>query len=231
MRGSIVHAENCRHHRVVLGLQELTGGRTAAKAAVAQVFADAGTSDFGLPQDEGPADEDCNSYLMSASGGLSAPLGTAVQFGTSLWTIRHAVAFVHALGSGDYGDAGHFVVDLMTEPKRENRDVRTSDQTAAVDWGAGRVLARWHPAYKGGWGGAQNKDVRYLAGQIAITRVAGRAIAIAVVFHPDVEPTIPCPTELNAAKRCPTEDPGQGGVVRPIEAVLAQLALQFAAAG
>lgn len=217
MRGTIVRAENCRHHRLVLGLQELAGGREAARAAVAKVFSDAGAEGFEVADQQGRAEPYCDAYLTQAGDGLKDPTGTVVQFGTSSWTISDAIDFAHSLGAGVFGDAGRFVLDLMREPKQTNRDSEVaSDYAAPLDWGAGRVLERWDPAYKGGWGGA-HRPVKYVAGQIAVVTVADRNVAIAAVIHPATEPT--------------SDDPRRAGVIEPIEAIFNEIAEQFTAAG
>lgn len=229
---TLVRAENCANFRVVLGIQTLTGGREQARMAIARVFADAGADHFEVANQVTDREDAlrCRTDPLSASAELD-PLSVGVQFGTSAWTIDDAIAFAHALGIGDFGDAGRFTLSLMREPKRENQDPGAArNYTAPLNWGAGNVLARWHPAYKGGWGGAANGSASYLAGQIAVIDVAGRSVAIAVVFHPDIQPTIPCVAK-DRHPCPPTDDPGRANVVEPIEAVLTELAQQFAAAG
>lgn len=227
MRRTLVRAENCANFRVVLGLQTLTGGREQARMAVSRVFSDAKADHFEVTSLEDRMD--CKTDAMAARGEVD-PRSVAVQFGTSAWTITDAIAFAHALATGDFGDAGRFTLSLMREPKDENQDPNAArGYTAPLNWGAGKVLARWNPAYKGGWGGAANRTASYMAGQIAIVEVAGRSVAIALVFHPDIQPSIPCMKNGHPTS-CATDDPGVANVVEPIEAVLGELAQQFAAA-
>jgi hypothetical protein len=103
--------------------------------------------------------------------------------------VADAVRFAHALGAGVYGQAiSESVLGAMRKPKGRSREVSASEFTAPVDWGAGHSFAGLNPAYKAGWGGAQQGA--FLAGQIAsIELPRGGRVAVAVMFHPDVQPT------------------------------------------
>jgi hypothetical protein len=97
----------------------------------------------------------------------------------------------------------------MREPKEFSREVLPGEFTAPVDWGAGRALGRFDPAYKAGWGGTQQGD--FLAGQMALFEPrSGDRVVVAVIFHPAVQPSI--------------DDPGLTRAPEALQAVMNALA-------
>jgi hypothetical protein len=195
--GAITRSENCRQRRVILELQQASGGSPAvARRAVAAVLRDAGAR-ARLGTEVAPPDVSCVEYLEGQSE-IATPLAPALLLGTSLWRISDAVRFVQAVGSGVYGDAvTDFVLAAMRAPKAPSREVAPGELTAPLDWGAGRALAGLVPAYKPGWGGSLQGN--FLAGQIAIVnRPSGQEVAVAVMFHPDVQPSTDDPGETQA---------------------------------
>ncbi len=200
--GAITRSENCRERRVVLELQERAGSLGAARAAVAKVLQMAGGGGHVTRQVDIP-DALCVPYLQSQVD-LDHPLAPALLLGTSTWRVGDAVRFLNALAAGVYGRAvAHRVLGLMRRPKRPSREGPRSDYTAPLDWGAGTVLARLHPAYKAGWGGSIQHA--FLAGQIVSIRLRdGRTLSLAVMFHPDTQPTIDDPGLTKAPKAVET---------------------------
>jgi hypothetical protein len=206
LQGAITRSENCRQRRVVLELQQATGGPGGARRAVAEVLRAAGGR--ARPSDEvEPPDPSCIEYLEGQDE-IADPLATGALLGTSEWRIGDAIRFVRALGAGVYGEAiTKRVLDEMRIPKAVSREVAPSELTAPLDWGAGRAFAGLRPAYKAGWGGSLNGD--FLAGQIALVDLPAGRLAVAAVFHPDVQP--------------PSDDPGRTAAPHAIELVMKSL--------
>jgi hypothetical protein len=205
LRAAITRSENCRQRRIVLELQLANGGTPqGASQAVAETLAKAGASARLSEEVEGP-DPSCVEYLES-QGEIADPLAPTVLLGTSMWRVGDAVRFINALGAGVYGAAiANRVIGLMSAPKAPSREVAPGELTAPLDWGAGRALAAFSPAYKAGWGGTQQSA--FLAGQIALVGLpAGERAAIAVMFHPNAEP--------------PVDDPGRTAAPRAVELVM-----------
>ncbi len=151
-------------------------------------------------------------YLQQHAGGVGNPLQPAYQYGTATWTVTDAIRFAHALGSGAYGAAGDGVLGYLSRPKGVSAEAGPGGFTADVAWGAGRAFARWHPAYKAGWGGADRGN--FLVGQIAVVRVGGRTAAVAAMYHPSRQPT--------------SDDPGQVDAAVALEALLDDVAKELA---
>jgi hypothetical protein len=209
MSRALSRSENCRQRRVVLGLQTIAGGVPAAHADIVDVLSRSGARGARVTEDVGPIAAPCRSYLSSTSAGLADPFGPALLLGVSTWTVDDAVAFAHALAAGVFGSAGDRVIGLMRAPKARSAELEVpSDYTARLDWGAGRALRPWRPAYKAGWGGSA--DGRFLVGQIAVIDVEGTYIALAAMFHPSVQPAI--------------DDPGSTAGPAAIEAIFGSVA-------
>jgi hypothetical protein len=111
--------------------------------------------------------------------------------------VSDAVRFAHALGSGAYGAAGDGVLGYLRRTKGVSAEAGPNGFTADPAWGAGRAFARWDPAYKAGWGGADAG--RFLVGQIAVVRVGAHTAAVAAMYHPSRQPTLDDPGQVNAA--------------------------------
>jgi len=192
LQAAITRSENCPQRRIVLELQRSLGESTArARRAVATVLRLAGGR--ARPGAEVvPPDPSCLEFLESQSE-ISDPLGPALLLGISEWRVTDAARFMHALGSDVYGRAiSQRLLALMREPKARSREIVAGEFTAPVDWGAGRALAVFHPAYKAGWGGTQEGE--FLAGQMALIRLpAGGWATLAVMFHPAVQPAVDDP--------------------------------------
>ncbi len=202
LRAALTRSENCRERRVVLELQRATGaGPAGARRAVAEVLRAAGGRARPGTQ-VAPPDSSCLEYL-EGEGEVADPMAPAALLGTSTWRIADAARFVAALGAGAYGRAvTEKALALMRAPKLASREVAPGELTAPLDWGAGEAFAGSHPAYKAGWGGTQQAE--FLAGQIALVQPpSGPRLALAVVFHPDVQP--------------PTDDPGRSAAPRGVE--------------
>jgi hypothetical protein len=207
LEDAIVRSGNCAQRRVVLELQRATGGTEGAGAAIAKVFDEAEAPTVEVPREAMPPEDD------SCRDGSHDVSGDAPQVGASTWTIADAVAFADALGTGVYGDEGREVLELMRREKEPSPDLDNPEQeyTADPDWGAGRALEEWDPAYKAGWGGVL--DGMFVAGQIAIVEVGGRSVAMAVAYRPHAQPQ--------------NNDPGKTEAPEAIEAVFRELAAQF----
>jgi hypothetical protein len=194
--GALTRSENCAQRRVIVGLQTLAGGVERARAAFDDVLRRAG-ADASLTLPAAAPEQQCVSYLQQHGAGVPDPLQAAYQYGTATWTIDAAVRFAHALGSGGYGAAGEQVLELLRRPKGVSREIQPGEFTADPAWGAGRAFARWQPAYKAGWGGAQTHD--FVVGQIAVVRVGARIAAVAVTYHPARQPAADDPGQVDAA--------------------------------
>ena len=185
--GAVTRSENCRQRRIVLELQRLAGGVEGARRAMADVFARAGGRPHIDAETEAP-EPHCIPFLESQSE-LPDPLAPALLLGTSTWRVTDAVRLAHALATDAYGEAvSRRALDLMRAPKQPSRESPPGELTAPLDWGAGVAFAGLEPAFKAGWGGSQNGN--FLAGQLAVVPIAGGdRLAIAVMFHPDVQPS------------------------------------------
>jgi hypothetical protein len=214
--GALTRSENCRQRRVVLGLQALTGGPQPARRRFQQVLSAAGARDAVVTAQIAAPDPNCIAFLTRTGRGLTHPLGLAVQFGASEWTIRDAVTFAHALGSGTYGEAGRTVEGIMALPKQRSRELRKPDDfTADLRWGAGNALSKWHPAYKAGWGGSATQS--FEANQLAIVNVGGRTFELAAAFKPHQQPVL--------------DDPGRTNAPAAFEAIFRSASAAFSPAG
>jgi hypothetical protein len=187
LQGAIRRSENCRQRRVVLELERLAGGAAGARAALAAVFRAAGARARIGSAREAP-ESSCVPYLETQHG-VADPLAPALLLGTSTWRIGDAVRLAGALSAGTFGKAiSQRVLALLRAPKLPSREVPAGELTAPLNWGAGRAFAGFDPAYKAGWGGSMNGN--FLAGQIAVVSLpGGRRLALAVMFHPDEQPT------------------------------------------
>jgi len=187
LEGAIRRSENCRQRRVVLELQRVTGGVEPARSAMADVFALAGGRPRMDNETEAP-EADCIPFLESQSE-LDDPLAPALLLGTSTWRVTDAVRLAHALATDAYGKAiSGRVLGLMRAAKLPSRESLPGELTAPLEWGAGVAFAGMEPAYKAGWGGSQNGN--FLAGQLAVVPIGGGDhLAIAVMFHPDEQPS------------------------------------------
>jgi hypothetical protein len=201
---------------MVLGLQQLAGGTEGARAALHEAMDRAGANaDFDV--DVEPPESLCLDYLSTQQGSIADPYAATLLLGTATWRISDMARFLHALGSGVYGDAvEQRLISLMRAPKGRSREVPSEDFTADLEWGAGNALAGLYPAYKAGWGGTLQGA--FMAAQGAVVKLAdGDTIVFAVAFHPDVQP--------------PKDDPGLTDAPAAIEAVMGPLAEGLLEAG
>ncbi len=207
LEGAITRSENCRQRRVVLELQQATGaGPAGARRAVAEVLRAAGGR-AKVSEEVEPPESSCLEYLESQHE-IADPLAPGVLLGTSEWRIGDAVRFARALAAGVYGKAiSNRVLAEMRLPKAVSREVAPGELTAPLDWGAGEAFAGLNPAYKAGWGGSLDGD--FLAGQFAVVDLASGPLAVAVAFHPDVQP--------------PSDDPGRTAAPHAVELVMESL--------
>ena len=97
-------SDNCAARRMMLSLQQLSGGPSAAGEQVRAILTSAGAG-AEIATSTGPADQVCRPYLQ-ASKNIDQPLAPGLQLGTSTWSVRDAVGFAHALASGFYGADG-----------------------------------------------------------------------------------------------------------------------------
>lgn len=187
LQAAITRSENCPQRRIVLELQHSLGDSTErTRRAIAAVLRVAGGR--ARPGSEvAPPESSCVPFLETQTE-IPDPLAPALLLGTSEWRVTDAARFMHALGAGAYGRAvSRKLLALMREPKARSREISPAEFTAPVDWGAGRALAAFDPAYKAGWGGTQ--ESAFLAGQMALLRLpSGGRAAISVIFHPAVQP-------------------------------------------
>lgn len=199
LEATIVRSENCPQRRAILTLQAAAGGSPEdVRRAVAAVVEMAG-GHARVSTEVAAPDPSCVEYLEGEHE-IAEPLAPTVLLGTSTWRIGDAVRFMHALGSDAYGDAvADRVIATMRIGKARSREALPSEFTAPLDWGAGRAFRDFAPAYKAGWGGRQQGE--FMAGQIALLELPGdSAAAIAVMFHPDVQPTLDDPGLTAAPK-------------------------------
>lgn len=190
MKDAIRRSDNCGQRRVVLGLQELSGGSQAkAIKAFADMLGKAGATveTGGIQRKQDAAESsDCARYFTEVAP-LKGINGTepAIQFGTTEWTPLQAANFAHALASGTYGPAGEYVLDLMGQSKLPPRlDTNKNPLVPKnLNWGAGSVFGKaWKPAYKSGWGGKSEQN--FAATQIVVLRGVNPSVAIAAVVYP-----------------------------------------------
>jgi hypothetical protein len=215
LEGAIERSENCPQRRVVVELERVAGSIAAARAAVAEVLARAG-AEGRVATETAPPEGTCIGYLAEQEE-VDDPLGPALLLGTSTWRIGDAVRFAHALATERFGAAiSRRVLGLMRIPKARSREVVTGEFTAAPDWGAGRALAGLEPAYKAGWGGTQQQS--FMAAQLTVVSLPGAPVtALAVAFHPFVQP--------------PIDDPGLTAAPRAIDEVIDAMRRGVTAAG
>jgi hypothetical protein len=187
MHDAIVRSENCRQRRLVLGLQQLTGGPGGARGAVAEVLAAAG-AEAELQVDVEAPESICDQYLLTQEGSIPDPFAPTLLLGTATWRIADLVRFLNALGKGVYGAAiADRLLSLMRVPKERSTEVPPSEFTADLDWGAGRALTGLDPAYKAGWGGILQGA--FVAVQGAVVELPDNGtMALAVAYHPHVQP-------------------------------------------
>jgi hypothetical protein len=206
MRLALRRSDNCAARRVVLSLQQLASGSDGAAARIRAVLEAAGSA-ADVATRTGPADAICRAYLRGSTV-LRNPLAPGLQLGTSTWSVRDAVAFAHALGGDSYGSDGARVRQWMREPKDRSAQVPAAQYTvSSPEWGAGVALADRNPAFKGGWGGTQQD--RFVVGQIATFDAGTVRLAMAVYFHPRVQPAL--------------DDPGQTAAPAALEAVFGRV--------
>lgn len=185
---AITRSDNCAERRIILGLQQLTGGLAPALSAFDEVLAQAGDMEARTPERATLSEPTCLAYFRQRAP-TNIPNAEAWEFGTDEWTVAQAAGFAHALAEGVYGSAGKFALTLMAMPKRAaltSIEGPSGDHIANLQWGAGTVFAPWHPAYKPGWGGSQQDD--FLTGQIVVLESADPPVAIAARFYPTEEP-------------------------------------------
>ncbi len=185
---AITRSDNCAERRIILGLQQLTGGLAPALSAFDEVLAQAGDRAAITPERGVLSEPSCLAYFRQRAP-TNTPNAEAWEFGTDEWTVAQAAAFAHALADGAYGSAGRFALALMAMPKRASLasiEGPSGDHIANLQWGAGTAFAPWHPAYKPGWGGSEQGN--FLTGQIVVLETANPPVAIAAMFYPTKEP-------------------------------------------
>jgi hypothetical protein len=204
LEGALTRSENCRQRRVVLELQRTAGSIPAARQALTGVFSSIGGK--VLPGTQVAAPESLCVPFLSEQREIPDPLAPALLLGTSRWRVTDAVRLAHALAIGAYGETvSSRVLALLREPKRPSRESDPGELTAPLDWGAGAAFSGLIPAYKAGWGGSLNGN--FLASQIAVVPVGGgEQLALAVIFHPDAQPS--------------RDDPGITAAPQAIESVM-----------
>ena len=205
LHGAIVRSENCRQRRIVLELQRRLGGATAVRRAFAAILAEAGAQ-ARIGAELGAPEAHCLPFL-DAQTEIDEPLEPTLLLGISTWRVADAARLAHALAGGAYGAAiSERVLGLMREPKQPSREALAGELTAPANWGAGLAFAGLDPAFKAGWGGSLNGN--FLAGQLVSVSIGGGDhLAIAVMFHPDVQP--------------PRDDPGITAAQAALQAVMA----------
>lgn len=211
LRAAITRSENCPERRVVLELEAVSGGSAPAREAMSQVLHAAGAS-AEISSESALPESSCDAYL-EAQHEIQNPLGEGLLVGVSTWTVDDAVRFAHALATDVYGRAvSRRVLGLMRVPKKRSRVVLASEYTPRLDWGAGHALRDMNPAYKAGWGGTEQGE--FMAGQIVVAdRPGGGRAALAVMFHPDVQP--------------PIDDPGRTAAPHGLELVMESVAKEL----
>jgi hypothetical protein len=195
LRAAITRSENCQERRVVLELQSVAGGAEAARKEMSEVLAEAGAQ-ADISSESAPPESSCASYL-EVQHEIDEPFGEALLVGISTWTVADAVRFAHALATDVYGRAvTRRVLGLMRVPKKRSHVVAPSEYTPSPNWGAGRALHGMNPAYKAGWGGVEQGE--FMAGQIVVIDRPGDRAAMAVMFHPTVQPPLDDPGRTEA---------------------------------
>jgi hypothetical protein len=185
---AITRSDNCAERRIILGLQQLTGGLAPALSAFNEVLAQAGDSEAITPERATLSEPTCLTYFRLRAP-TNIPNAEAWELGTDKWTVAQAAGFAHALADGAYGSAGRFALALMAMPKRApltSIEGASGDHITNLQWGAGTAFAPWHPAYKPGWGGSQQDN--FLTGQIVVLKRADPPVAVAAMFYPTTEP-------------------------------------------
>ncbi len=186
LEGALTRSENCRQRRVVLELQRAARGIPEARRSLAEVFSLAGGRIVPGTQVEAP--ESLCAPFLSEQMEIPEPLAPALLLGTSRWRVTDAVRLAHALAVGTYGKAiSEQVLELMRAPKQPSRESKPGELTAPLDWGAGASFPGLSPAYKAGWGGSLNGN--FLAGQIVVVPIGDDHLSLAVMFHPDSQPS------------------------------------------
>lgn len=205
---AVRQSNNCAQRRVVLGLQELAGGVSGARAAFREVLSRAGVRLGPNPQSGGEISDYCRRYLAERAG-VGDPFGRTALFGVQRWTIEDMMRFARALAEGRYGRSGSEVLEDMRRPKLPSEETPPGDFTAAPDWGAGQAFASDDVAYKAGWGGYDHAD-GYVASQLVIAGDADRPLVVVAAFHPDVQP--------------PDDDPGKTAAPQAMTEMLGRVA-------
>ncbi len=186
---AIRRSDNCGERVVILELERLAHGAQQAKEAFGRVLVQAGAHFTAASGRESlAAQPECLPYLRDRARVVDPALATW-QFGTYRWTVGDAVSFAHALGAGVYGRAGARVLRMMQLPKQESLvtlEGPTGNHIADLQWGAGRAFGPWAPAFKSGWGGSHEAD--FVASQIVVIDAARPPVAIAISFHPILQP-------------------------------------------
>ena len=208
IKHALTRSENCPQRRLLLELQERAGGVDEARDAVRSTLYSA-RAGARLPAEAEPGDTFCHEYLRTQRR-LAEPLAPTLPLGVATWRSEDAVRFLHALGKGAYGErVADYVLKAMRLPKRRSREAPPGAHTAPVDWGAGRALSRWDPAYKAGWGGA--RDGEFLTQQVAqIVLADGSLATLAVTVIPNVQPE--------------TDDPGSTVAPEATETIMRRVA-------
>ncbi|HEX5984453.1 MAG TPA: hypothetical protein VFY69_09630, partial [Solirubrobacterales bacterium] len=186
LAGAMTRSENCRQRRVVLELQRAAGGIPETREALSETFSL--VEGEAIPGSQVAAPEALCVPFLEEQLQIPEPLAPALLLGTSRWRITDAARLAHGLAVETYGEAvSEAVFELMEAPKRPSRETQPGELTAPLDWGAGSVFEESAPAYKAAWGGTLNGN--FLAGQIAVVPLeGGDHLALAVMFHPDVQP-------------------------------------------
>jgi hypothetical protein len=186
LEGALTRSENCRQRRVVLELQRAARGIPEARRSLAEVFSLAGGRIVPGSQVETP--ESLCVPFLSEQTEIPEPLAPALLLGTSRWRVTDAVRLAHALATGAYGQViSERVLELMRAPKQASRESKPGELTAPLDWGAGASFSGLSPAYKAGWGGSLNGN--FLAGQMVVVPLGDDHLSLAVMFHPDSQPS------------------------------------------
>src|SRR4051794_12878121 len=190
MTRAITRSENCPQRSVVLRLQEVEGGPARAAAFLDSLLNTSGAS-VDVP-------------AQALPGACTTGSRRALQLGTTLWTVKDAVSFAHALGDGAYSQPAVPVLRLMSRPQRTSEEAATGTHTMDPPFGAGIALKDFHPAYKSGWGGSSAGN--FLVGQFGVAYVHDQPVAFAVMFHPK--------------QSMPRDDPGIAPSPQALETVL-----------
>lgn len=209
MRAALVNSENCPARAMVIDLQRRLGGQPSqATEAVRSTLDIAGAS--ATLATEGKPSDDARCPPKLVQYGLSGD-ASAVQFGTSTWTVADGARFMLALGQGRL--EAPTLLDTLRLPKQASTELTDPGQyTPDPAWGAGKTLSQWDPAYKAGWGGASTGD--YVASQIVYLEVGGRRVGLAIAVHPSSPPADDDPGKTSAV---PAMEAAMGTVARALE--------------